>query len=133
MSWTRITGDLLPTGLVCGWVGGYDGDEWKQTPAFRRDSGLRWYPLDAALGLLHPVTYFAPFLIPEPPPKSVSLRQAGESLRSLVEDLEDVLCEGRAYNQKGLCYIEGLSQKRCQQVLDSWRDATKLEDANAEP
>ena len=85
MSWTRITNDLLPTGLVCGWVGGYDGDEWKQTPAYRTDSGLKWHMLGIASAILHPITYFAPFLIPEPPPKPVSLL---DDVKEALEHLE---------------------------------------------
>ena len=116
MSWTRITNDLLPTGLIFGWVGGYDGDEWKQTPAFRRDSGLRWYPLDAALGLLHPVTYFAPFLIPEPPPKPVSL-------------LEDVRCALAHLN----LWHAGAPHDHVVAARTLLEGAIAREDANAEP
>lgn len=82
MSWTKITttGKYQPIPSRC-WVAGYQEGVWEQTQAQWKSGG--WYHLFPPLEDIpvdhHPITHFAPFEAPEPPPKLPTLLEAAQA------------------------------------------------------
>ena len=126
--WVGITMDHIWKRTEYGWVGGYDGEQWHQTFAICHRGGASWFALSDTEELVrHPITHYLASLPPDPPPKPVSLREAGKTLEAIVWDLEYALIGSRACKRAAL-HINGIDIERCQRARSDWREAIAREE-----